>query len=135
LLSNMLMFDLGNNEWVMGGPAPFTPSARDSPIKAYGDEQTDSCLAAIKGQSVKCADIFVDFSYYLESQPNVQDHRERIVFTRDDSGNFGWTGQPKESKEDYCYRYLSSDGKSARDKQLKSGVSDFSKDDFWVARR
>lgn len=132
MLTNMMMIDTGHGSWSIGSPKPFTPATRDFPIRAYGDEQTDSCLAAIKGQTISCADIFVDFSYYLEDQHQVQDRLQRIFFTRNGSGTLGWQGQPIQSKEDFCYTYLSTLGKSVRDENLKEGVDDFSRKYFWV---
>jgi hypothetical protein len=126
LLSNMFSVQIDPG-WVLGSPHPFEVTHTDFPIKAHGDTETDSCLSVVSGQPVVCADIVVDFAYYLNDQPSVQDRREREVFTR--SSN--WIGQPLASKKDFCYDFLSAEGKSTRDKQVRAGAADFSLKDFW----
>jgi hypothetical protein len=134
-LANLIFMQVGRTSWVMGRPMPFTPELRTFPIKAHGDEQSDSCLGAVTNQTVVCADMFLDFAYYLPDQPGVQDRRQRLVFTRDRYGELGWQGQPLESKEDYCYPYLSDEGRSVRDKSIRVGVADFSRKEFVTSAR
>jgi hypothetical protein len=114
--------------FLLGSPHKFDVVHRDSPLKSKNDSVTESCLNIVKGQRVKCADVVVDFAYYLTDQSNVQDHRERKVFLTDD----GWNGQPLDSKKDYCSDSLSEDQKEARKEQMAtSNVGFFANKEYW----
>ncbi len=113
-----VMFAHVDNNWIVRGSFAPVPWAPTFPIRAHGDAQTDSCLSAFRlpdNGKIVCADLVVRFSYYLEDQPQMENAKKRLVFRTVSGGKLDWEEQPEESRQDFCYSYLSTEHKSLRD--------------------
>jgi hypothetical protein len=82
------------------GLGAFTPEK--SQLNAHGDADTSYCLAPFKGvvgQAV-CADITVDVTYSLETQPLIKKHKELRFVTG--TNDLEWRSQAVKDETDFC---------------------------------
>jgi hypothetical protein len=119
LVEGPILVQTSLHRWVISD-IPHVTMRTSFPIGPHGDGFTDSCLSAItfKDSQLLCGDIFVNLSYYLEDQPELEDHGVRFVYVRNPSGNSSWHEQSQNSSEDFCYPYLDPDQKRERDKEI-----------------
>ena len=107
LMEGPILLQTSLHRWMISD-IPHVTMRTSFPIGPHGDGFTDSCLSAItfNDSQLLCGDIFVNLSYYLEDQPEIQDHGVRFVYLRNPSGNSSWHEQSQNSSEDFCYSYL-----------------------------
>ncbi len=119
LFAGPILTQTSLHRWVISD-IPHVTMRTSFPIGPHGDGFTDSCLAAIafKDGQLLCGDILVNLSYYLDDQPELQDHGVRFVYVHNPSGNSSWHEQSQKSNEDFCYSYLDHDQQRQRDKEV-----------------
>jgi hypothetical protein len=85
----------------------YYPVPTSVPLLPHGDAHTDSCLKAFSlTDGASCADIEVEFDYYLQDVPDdLQQKRVHLLAFLDDTGSFAWQKEPLESNTNYRQKF------------------------------